>query len=148
MKIYFFTLLFWVVSSSPSLARDRRFVGAEACKPCHEKAYEIWAGSGHAMAQMHLSDDKKGELRCLFCHATDAAANLKDFRLSNVQCEACHGAGEKHVQLASQKGTSNEKPGGLEPANEKRCQDCHANIRSPMLRPFDFAKARETIKHW
>ena len=34
---------------------DAKYVGAAACKSCHEAAYEAWKGSDHALAMQHAN---------------------------------------------------------------------------------------------
>jgi len=136
---------FWSLSA---LAVEGGFVGSERCQPCHQKSYAIWLLSAHAKAISSIPEDKRSELKCLFCHATDVQERLREWKFTNVQCEACHGPGEKHILLARQKTEDNAKPGGLAAVTEKRCRECHASVRSPSIRPFEFDSARERIRHW
>lgn len=135
--------------AAPAAAQETYFVGAGRCRSCHTKAYDVWLTSGHARAGESLTGERSGELRCLFCHATDAQANLATFRFRNVECEACHGPGARHISLALAESREKGKPvGGLEAVNEGRCRSCHSLLRSPNLRPFRYDLALQKIRHW
>jgi hypothetical protein len=140
---------FWAAAAA---AQENVFVGAERCRSCHAKTYDVWAGSLHARAQVSLPENRRGELRCLFCHATDAQANLVDYAVPNVQCEACHGAGNRHIALAVKLGDKGidkaAVKGALEHADEQKCRICHSEIRSTTLRPFNYQSAIQRIRHW
>ncbi len=137
------------VSVKSILAQESLYVGSQECKPCHAKAYEIWAGSSHAAAQDRLPQDKQGQLRCLFCHATDAQhRQMNRYGLANVQCEACHGPGSRHIAIALEKDENRSKPQGLELVTEQTCKRCHTEVRSPSLRSFQYIQALTKIRHW
>ena len=146
------SFLFLLCSANVVLAftapGTKSYVGAKRCQPCHQREYDIWAKSGHALSQSHLDKDKQKELRCLFCHATDVQENLGAFRIANVQCEACHGPGAMHVRQATQVRSTKATPKGLQPVTEALCRQCHSDARSPSLRPFDFQKSKRAIIHW
>ena len=140
-------LLLWL-GPTALFGQESLYLGAEACRDCHPKAFEAWSASRHARAQSALPPENAGTLRCLFCHGTDAQKNLSSRRLDHVQCEACHGPGARHVTLASTKDEKSPKPGGLEPVSVKTCLRCHTDVRSPRIRPFDYERSREAIRHW
>jgi hypothetical protein len=85
------------------------YIGTEACKKCHEHAYEVWKASKHSHAYQTLVDAKHPSLRqydgeCIVCHTvgfgyktgfTNEAATPK---LMNVGCESCHGPGSLHAK--------------------------------------------------
>jgi hypothetical protein len=84
------------------------YVGSEACKGCHKKAYEIWEKSGHGHAYQTLVDAKRPSNRqfdaeCIVCHTTGFSYNggftdaARTPLLKNVGCESCHGPGSLHV---------------------------------------------------
>ena len=130
------------------LSQEQSFVGSEKCGACHAKAYQIWSASSHAQAYSKLPEDKKKELRCLFCHATDAREDLKGYRLLHVQCEACHGPGYAHVMQTTAARTPGAKIGGLKEPSEMICRECHTDVRSPNLKPFKYDEALQAIRHW
>ncbi|MFH1018625.1 MAG: multiheme c-type cytochrome [Pseudomonadota bacterium] len=145
----FISLLFFLpVTAGIAVAQENVYVGAERCRSCHVKAYDVWTRSQHARAQASLPESRRGELRCLFCHATDTQANLVDYAWRNVQCEACHGAGNRHIALAVKNAEKVAITGSLEQGNEQKCRNCHGDIRSPNIRPFNYANAVQRIRHW
>ncbi len=141
-------LFFLWIPLGVAVGQENVYVGAERCRSCHAKAFGIWAFSIHARAQTSLPKGRGSELRCLFCHATDAQANLTDYSLMNVQCEACHGAGSRHVILAIKNEDKAAVTGAIEQGNEQKCRNCHGDLRSPNLRPFNYTSAVQRIRHW
>ncbi|NOT32812.1 MAG: hypothetical protein HOP12_01445 [Candidatus Eisenbacteria bacterium] len=98
------------------------FVGAELCGRCHQPEYEQWQTTSHSVAWSTLvAKQKDATPDCIPCHVvgyqqpggfqtgSDAA------RLSNVQCENCHGMGTKHDAFASAAHT----------VGEETCVKCH-----------------------
>ncbi len=84
------------------------YVGSEACRGCHKKAYDIWEKSAHSHAYQTLVDAKRPSNRqydaeCIVCHTTGFTYNSgftnaeKTPQLKNVGCESCHGPGSLHV---------------------------------------------------
>jgi hypothetical protein len=149
MKFLFSWGLVLFVGTLSAVTQEQPYVGAEKCRICHAKAYDIWAQGPHARAHQTLPAEKRQELRCLFCHATDVRDDLKGYRLLGVQCEACHGPGAQHVHLATSNDPQDrEKPKSLGKTGEANCRECHTDVRSPTLRPFVYDTALEAIKHW
>ena len=126
-----------------------RFLGAETCKRCHEKQYEQWKTTPHAMAFASLDKPVPGKpktAQCTQCHATGYGkdggfapdASHPDLKptggtdLSNVQCEVCHGMGTAHSRT------------GKVLVAESTCTGCHTSEWSPK---FDFQKALLAVKH-
>ncbi|MGZ6083993.1 MAG: multiheme c-type cytochrome [Polyangiales bacterium] len=102
------------------------YVGQETCAPCHTSAVAVWKKTGHSHAYKTIADESKEfNLDCVGCHVsgydkpggstvTDVATpNLKD-----VQCEACHGPGSKHIEDPSSNPLA-DKP------EETVCTGCH-----------------------
>lgn len=127
----------------PAKFKPRKtFLGADACKDCHSEIYDKWSKSAHAHAIATLEKTKQEyDPECVYCHTTGPGQkggfqNLKDTpELSNVQCEACHGPGAKHVE-SPKKGF-----GGLQ---EELCRSCHTDELDP---EFDYAIRWKTIEH-
>jgi len=122
------------------------FIGAEACKTCHARAYSTWKGSNHAKAFSALEHVSKSfDPNCLQCHTVgfNAPGGFIDMdvtaSLTNVQCESCHGAGRRHVAS-----------GGSTPLNNnawkptEMCAQCHIRTHSPS---FDFDRYWYRIVH-
>lgn len=79
------------------------FVGVEACSSCHQSQRKFWDTTPHATAYDALSrQHKEFNLDCVSCHVTGydkpggSTVTFVD-KLTNVQCEVCHGAGSQHV---------------------------------------------------
>jgi hypothetical protein len=117
------------------------YLGAEFCQRCHKAEYDQWKTTKHSRAWQTLVDAKKDASQdCVGCHVVgykqpggfqgpDDAA-----RLTNVQCENCHGMGTQHEAF---------------PVQERRitaatCQRCHTKDNSPT---FEFAIYEPHILH-
>ncbi len=79
------------------------YVGIEACRDCHEEAYNVWARTPHSHAYRTLEDISKNyNLACVGCHVTGyrqpgGSEVVQNDGLRDVQCETCHGPGSAHV---------------------------------------------------
>ena len=113
------------------------YVGAAACKPCHEAIYEKWSKSGHQRSFERLASADRTKPDCLGCHVTgsadDIAAQLDKPANPGVQCESCHGPARAHAEQAAtsppaKKGLTLKPP-------EAVCVRCH-NSKSPHFRGF------------
>jgi hypothetical protein len=102
------------------------FVGAEACKACHQGQYKDWSTTRHAHAYATLVKERRHfDLDCWSCHVT--GANLKGGPsgpydvgpMRNVQCESCHGAGRQHV--------ADPKVDMVRVPSEEHCKSCHSD---------------------
>lgn len=104
-----------------SIPSERKFVGVDACKDCHTKAYEVWKNSKHANAYVAIDKGRKGQEKdfvsrvydpeCLCCHVVGWNAQsaqridsgfvdmMTTPHLAGQQCENCHGPGSEHVAL-------------------------------------------------
>ena len=106
------------------------YAGSDACKPCHEKAYQKWRNSNHAHATRTLAarhEDRDPE--CLVCHTVgfdresgyDGVRTVPD--LGDVGCESCHGAAQGHVKNPANR--------HMPPVTENACRACHVLEHSP-----------------
>jgi hypothetical protein len=110
------------------------YVGIDACSKCHPGARQVWDNTPHAHAYLTLSSQfKEFNLDCVGCHVTGydkpgGSTVTHVDRLSDVQCEVCHGPGSEHV---------------LDPGDKKRivrnpsasvCLECH---HPPHVEEFD-----------
>ncbi len=156
------------------------YLGAEKCKTCHQpekkgNQYKKWQESKHAKAFATLGspeakklakekgiDDPQKSDKCLKCHVTafgvpaEHLAKGFDPKLG-VQCESCHGPGEKHFKarmVAAMKETAADKDKYRPiPADEiatlsmlKTCLTCH-NEESPSFKDFCMKKRYAEIGH-
>jgi predicted CXXCH cytochrome family protein len=93
-------------------ADGRRYVGPDACAPCHPNWSAAWVETKMASAFSTLAGFSGGaflnDRRCLSCHTTgydpgrdnggfDEGAPL----MADVGCEACHGAGSLMIERQS-----------------------------------------------
>lgn len=107
------------------LPNGLKYVGSQACKECHESAYEKWHETGHAHAYKTLVDvGSEFDPECVVCHvvgmdyeggfiSAEQTGNLK-----NVDCENCHGPGSKHVESLGEVEFVDLEP-------KSACIDCH-----------------------
>ena len=88
---------------APAPAGQSHYVGVEACSTCHKSEREFWNHTQHAAAYATLSSaHKEFNLDCVSCHVTGydkpgGSTVVHVEKLSNVQCEVCHGPGSRHV---------------------------------------------------
>jgi hypothetical protein len=119
------------------------FVGAPGCQSCHEEAFKTWQASKHAHAIATLERLKRDfTVACVTCHVTGSGADFGGFvnpratsQLVNVQCEACHGPGQPHLDDPA-------SPYG--PVKKELCRSCHSPATDPS---FEYDKRWKTIAH-
>jgi hypothetical protein len=86
-----------------------KYAGIEACSSCHAAARAVWDKTEHGHAYKTLEDQhKEFNLDCVSCHVTGyekpgGSTVTVNAPLRNVQCEECHGPGEKHRQNPADK---------------------------------------------
>ncbi len=109
------------------------YVGNTKCRLCHRKFFLGRKKDPHDFAMESLiASGHEENPRCLTCHSTGHGVKSgftsikKTPRLSNVQCEGCHGPGNVHIRLIKEKKrwgflTGTDKPKRL----KKMCQSCH-----------------------
>lgn len=134
------------------LEQGRAFVGAKACRTCHEPQGNQWSSSRHASAYVSVaSRDRWFYPLCVSCHVTglgrSSGFELGDEPLTlharfpgvpppgadmapplgmeGVQCEACHGPGSAHAEAPSAAGLIEKTP----PVS--LCVECHDPRNSP-----------------
>lgn len=117
------------------------YLGGEICARCHKAEFDQWKTTKHSQAWQTLVDIKKDATSdCIPCHVLgykkaggfqgpDDAA-----RLTNVQCESCHGMGTAHESFPAQSAR----------ITATTCQQCHTVSNSPT---FDFAIYEPHILH-
>ena len=125
---------------------DRPFVGAGACKSCHDAQYSQWQTLAHAHAILVLAkDNHERDASCFACHSTGAfhpkgpqLPSQMTTAYENVQCEACHGPGKDHV--------AEPKPGQMNrAADASTCTICHDGERDDGR--FDYATYLPKVTH-
>jgi hypothetical protein len=114
--------------ASPENNPKAKYVGAEACRRCHDIEYQQWHDrTRHAHAWQNLQQRVWYFWpQCVSCHTTgygyDSGFKVKDLTLSlrNVQCESCHGPASLHIADPSKQANIRAKP------TRKHCDECHA----------------------
>jgi hypothetical protein len=103
-------------------------IGVNACSTCHLEIFREWATSRHARAYTILKKANQDyNPECLPCHTTGYALSSgfsspkRTPHLKGVQCESCHGPGNRHRQS----GNITASPG------ETVCLPCHNQEKSP-----------------
>lgn len=123
-----------------------RYVGVETCKGCHAAEVADWEQSHHANAFNRLLQKQKHyQPDCVTCHTTGFGYPTgfrigKDTkRLTNVQCEVCHGPGEQHARRPEIRNIRRTPSPDL-------CQRCHDANQTP---DFDarFADMLAEVNH-
>jgi hypothetical protein len=135
------------VAAPPAMPK---YVGSEACKKCHESAYDIWKKTPHSWAYQTLVEKAKQpslrqfDAECIVCHTTGFGyvSGFTDAdrtpQLKNVGCESCHGPASEHVKdplaknwqallnpwKAKENETAKEKA-DREGRIDRFCQRCH-----------------------
>ncbi len=122
-----------------------RYVGADACRACHAGQYRHWLSTAHASLQPDSAADRGKPYR--FVTGINAAGGYPEEGRTGVQCEACHGPGERHVQQPEAKGHGFIVGLGAECPScvvEQICRSCHGAADDP---EFDFDRAIERVRH-
>jgi hypothetical protein len=97
----------------------------------------------HAQAWNTLADlDKQYNYDCIGCHVTGwqrpgsaGLAQVEKARLTDVQCEVCHGPGSRHI---AEEGLESPKSLTLRPADRFCVDNCHTQEHSDtfQLEPY------------
>ncbi len=148
-----------------------KYVGNEVCGTCHPREYKKWLGTRHARSWVMLGmADKADKVKshfnlgstspqnsaiCLKCHGTAADAppeyRLPTFHIEEgVQCETCHGPGEKYATEEVMKHRQNAIILGLRIPAKDVCMNCHLARPSHDFmnkKPFDFEERYKKIAH-
>lgn len=123
-----------------SALAENSYVGAEACKDCHEENYERFmkhSKKAHTDRSVKImaSDLSPRELtQCYECHTTGYGkpggfvSYEETPTMAIAGCEVCHGPGKNHVES----GDPDDIKGKLTMAD---CETCHNEER---VKTFDF----------
>ena len=132
-----------VAKPLPGVAGQAVYVGHDGGIECHDATDAFVASDPHYRAWATLEEaNKTRDLDCVPCHTTgfrqpggSAFDNIK--RFVNVQCEACHGAGSKHVSA------DGDGDGVLALPSAAICKVCHTHEHSPR---FDYDSYRKRLR--
>lgn len=108
-------LAFLCVPLSAQDARNKTYVGPEACKECHSSEYKNfynYSKKAHSFDSINVM--KKGLTdeefhKCFECHTTGYRRDggfrslTETPNLKNASCEVCHGPGSLHVETGDRK---------------------------------------------
>jgi peroxiredoxin len=126
-----------------------KYVGAKACRECHEREYDHWKKTRHASA--HKTDKAKAarpEEMLRYYTGVGSRGGYPEPGRKGVQCEACHGPGERHIEKPEEKGHDYIVGlGGDDCAScvvEQICRRCHSPVYD---QDFDFDKQIKKIRH-
>lgn len=120
------------------------YVSYQACQACHQETTDAWLKTPHAHAFATLKEqgaEKQEAAGCVKCHvvAMDAEGGFIDLELTpelaDVQCEACHGPGKKHVETQNPADIIS-KPGA------DACRKCHTKGQD---KNFDYEKKSKRV---
>ncbi|OGR11280.1 MAG: cytochrome C [Desulfobacula sp. GWF2_41_7] len=125
---------------SQSLAEDKKYVGAEACKACHEKEYSNYLNfakkvkSFESIKKMEKKLTLEEYQACFECHTTGYGkpggfeSEEKTPGLKNAGCEVCHGPGSLHID-------GGDPEMIIRDVTLENCNTCHSKDR---IEAFDF----------
>ena len=162
-------------AGSAQRPQTNRYIGAKKCKSCHSSEetgdqYGIWSEMKHARAHEVLATDEAIALAkeqgidepqkadaCLKCHVTAHGAPQNEIARGfkpelGVQCESCHGPGEKHMKARfAAAGKKDDGPveiaeGELVKPTQETCLQCH-NDESPSFEKFCFYEMVAKVRH-
>jgi hypothetical protein len=154
-KKLFFLFGLAIIFCSASTAQNFKYIGAEKCKMCHNKAekgeqYNKWMAGPHAKAMESLKGDDATNQKCLKCHSTAAGVDAKLVATikteEGVSCESCHGPGSMYKNATIMKNQKLSLTKGLILPDEAVCKTCH-NEESPHYKGFNFAEYVAKIAH-
>jgi hypothetical protein len=116
------------------LLNENAFVGATRCRPCHKKEFSQWFSSPHAIAfNTLLKEGRHFDSKCTPCHVTGFGlpSGFSVYEpqsiLKGVQCEVCHGPGQKHMLNPSRTNIIGQ-------VDRNICFQCHDDKHAPSFR--------------
>lgn len=124
-----------------------RYVGNSKCRLCHRKFFIGRKKDPHDYAMKSLvKTGHENTPQCLPCHSTGygiptgfVSIDITP-RLSNVQCEGCHGPGNMHIKLIKKKQKGGFLAGQDNPKLLKNmCTKCHTSRWSKSYHNLDEA---------
>jgi len=124
------------------------YMGAESCKKCHVQEYAQWATTAHAeVAKSPEAAAAPQDKQYRYTTGSGSPGGYPAAGRQGVQCEACHGPGERHVKEPKKKGQDYIVGLGGSCDScvvEQICRSCHGPTDDPK---FKFDQSREAIRH-
>lgn len=119
------------------------------CGTCHLDTQAEWAATPHAKAWATLQESGKAQPSCEGCHATNERGNAattpagfsvtKELRFTDVQCEACHGAGLVHMEAPANANVP-RAPLAAGTGLTTGCGECHQGAQQPQLEEWSASR--------
>lgn len=135
-------------ANSNPFSNPAAYVGAQACRKCHEPQYRQWSTTVHAAVgsssdARNASEDKK------FRYTTGygLSGGYPAQGMEGVQCEACHGPAGRHIKEPEKKGQDYIVSLGDQCDScvvEQICRSCHGPQDDP---DFQFERYKEKVRH-
>jgi len=137
--ILFLTSLLNIPLSLAGAKRTPVYVGALACKPCHEEEYKSFttyarkSNSFRSIERMRNGLTEEEVRGCYYCHTTGYGkpggfvSPEKTPQLKNAGCEVCHGPGEFHVKTGDSRYIKRR-------LTKEDCEVCHTEERVKAFR--------------
>lgn len=102
---------------------DQTYTGSKQCASCHLDQFLAWKKTKHSKAFDIMPAKYRNDASCLKCHTTGFGeptgyTGASTAALAGTSCEACHGPGSKHAEIAK------------EFANQKLSKEQEAYVRS------------------
>lgn len=92
-------------STDSNVPEGQTYLGSKQCASCHFEEFIAWRKTEHSKAFDILPAKYKKDASCLKCHTTGFGepSGYKDAStaaLAGTSCEACHGPGSTHAEMA------------------------------------------------
>jgi len=123
------------------------------CGECHVGIQARWEKTVHAQAFADLEASGHANDTCRQCHSVNQFGNAtvdsggwvatKDERYRDVQCEACHGPGQNHVENPD--ATQPIPSLAVGPDLTDGCGECHNGTHHPFVEQWELSKHSEVI---
>lgn len=117
------------VSARPP--KEATYIGQKNCRICHFKQFRAWKRMKHAGAWKVLYEKDRSRPECLRCHVTGYGkpggfvGEEETPHLTGVQCEACHGPGSVHAEVAKEEESEDKIDALIDKTPQNRCVECH-----------------------
>ncbi len=111
--------------------KDAVYIGQKKCRVCHFKEYRSWKKTKHAKAWDNLPEKDRSRPECYRCHVTGfdrSGGYLSEEetpQLTGVQCEACHGPGDVHAEVAKEEESEEKIDALTDKVPQNTCNECH-----------------------
>jgi hypothetical protein len=91
-------------STDANVPKGQTYLGSKQCASCHFEQFLSWRKTKHTEGFDILPAKYKKDASCLKCHSTGYGEPTGytdgNTALAGTTCEACHGPGSKHAEIA------------------------------------------------